>query len=1736
MPMWWVFPPRSPVRLHYHSQPGGAFEYVVRAQLRDPRPPAFWRPVPAAGGGMWRMAQSDAAAAARWFRLHGGELKDMPAADIRRRYQLQDCPRTAAVVGVNARGEEIREHDGRRWHFPAEPDPSWESWAGAEMAWAPQRSLRFGTEAAFRQLAESLVNRAARGQKFPSDLPGLAAALADPGQRPSFQPLAGPAEAHRLLLQEIAAAGIARAAEPGGPPQWTRADRLDRLLGDLSVSGEAELPLRLQAVMAAAAGPLNSVRLLRPGMPSGAGWDRHFSRRANTGATLFDARGMELGEAAGRLTEMAEAGEFPDGGPGGESPRLVALLPGPADHPDVLAARRQIARTRGIEAAAELPADGISGADGAVTLISVGAVREAPLPEPPPQAMRLIRTEEGSPGWTEARQWLTDTAHGRSRLAGEDASDGRQVPYQPLGRLGEARCTISRAHSSPARAAGRKAADKHGELHARAGYLLGLDDDQLLERYSPEQMDAVVMADAARRRGRAFLLGDQTGTGKGRALAGAAVSWLREHPENRVIYLTVTAQVSLDVLRDLRATGALEHTGRPLLLGNEMPLDADADRMASASAGGRAMMRAGWPEGRRLVVGLYSGIQAARFDNPEASESRRLQASWLAEACASPRTMLILDESHKALARQGNTGWNLRAACEAAARVMFSSATALRSHLGLGLYRRLFPPDMSDTRFERIRDGVRSGGETAQESLVTMLVEDGVVLRRDHDTGLVPYSVETPSEEQRLRGAELMSALQPVAEQLALCQAASVERLADIVHELWNRHGAPRGQAEDEFNRALDAVYRQGFGSPLTEIAEAALSALKVTQTVELCRRELSPSRSRKPMVSLSRTAGSFLGRAHSGETELPADRPPDLRDHILHIAERVFIVPEPPEPGHPPTGERIDLREAHPPLGDMWQELRRRILALPASLPVSPVDALIDGLAEHGITAGEITGREHRLLPSGEVVRRERQPKEETARAFNDGAADVLIYNSAGGTGASYHASAEFLDQRPRTIIQMELPTDVLGHLQSMGRGNRFDQVASPEFITVSTDTVPEQRLLAMNNAKLRSVGAILDADRNHPALAEDIPDLYNAVGEAAARQVLADLPAMAERLGLRLRDRFPGDPRPAAPEGLVRKLFARAILLPPDEQERLFRALSEQHRFFVAEHEARGDSPLRVPQLAGHIEVVSSEPYAVDGAEADGEDSVFYRPLQLTGAAVQHLPPGLSGNRVAELAAQGAEALAARPEDSPVAQGRALTARLPELRAAAEAGGGGRGRFDENRFRSLTGLLAQLEPGAALAFPGFRPNHVVLGYRPPPAHSAHRASSHVFTVARAGEPKPVSMSAARLLEDRLEPSGRNVFDETGGGALPLFDRMARSGLKRPVQVLTGNMVSVAEVVARNRSRHFRICSFTDQNGRSRRAAVVTDPKEINLERMPFRISARGFLDAAASWSGFSERLSTPPSARQQTADSLSHPDRTPTYLISLRSSGRDTIEARLPPLTKTWLKSFWSAHTGPALYRELTGKDLPGKAPKITGRPEHITAELRVAGLDSEAQLRRAERICRLIDAHPQSDLLASGGEREWWSREGAAQAAARRAEWQSLSSAREAAAEIGLGNGGLAADPPPLRFRSPGGEISVRFLSGGGEPEALLEMPDFDRSGAAAWKHSGMRSLWPLAARPARKLPEKPAPFSGRRMAAYLEGDDCVAALRNLSAAADDGGWEAAVDVSGRAEPVRRLEPAA
>jgi predicted RNA methylase len=337
----------------------------------------------------------------------------------------------------------------------------------------------------------------------------------------------------------------------------------------------------------------------------------------------------------------------------------------------------------------------------------------------------------------------------------EQETEG-QVSYRPSSKSGVSLGTLVPKNMRRATEEALAKVTKKQTVDQAVAAKLGMSSNEIGAYFAAEQMDALALALHNLEKGSGFIIGDQTGIGKGRV--NAAI--IRYAIKNNLTPIFVTEKPNLygDMYRDLKDTGIVEYLGRePKILmtnANEsIPLDDDGKmvlKTPDAKEHNEALMKVaadGKLADHDMLFTTYNQMQQVKG----ASTPRTALLKALA-----PNAILILDESHNA----GGTGENgqpiqvtegnntkvsradfARELVKNAKGVFYSSATYAKRPSVMGLYSKT---DMNKAvdKPEDLEPAMKSGGVPMQQVVAAMLAEAGQYIRRERSFAGITYNAK----------------------------------------------------------------------------------------------------------------------------------------------------------------------------------------------------------------------------------------------------------------------------------------------------------------------------------------------------------------------------------------------------------------------------------------------------------------------------------------------------------------------------------------------------------------------------------------------------------------------------------------------------------------------------------------------------------------------------------------------------------------------------------------------------------------------------------------------------------------------------------------------------------------------------------------------------------------------------------------------------------------------------------
>lgn len=807
------------------------------------------------------------------------------------------------------------------------------------------------------------------------------------------------------------------------------------------------------------------------------------------------------------------------------------------------------------------------------------------------------------------------TAPERSRSV-EVESKGGQAPYEPASTQGVKLNTLLPENL---RGATNESLDRleaeHGDIDHYVANALGRKPEELGKYFSAEQIDAIGLAVSNVEKGAGFIIGDQTGIGKGRVVA-AMIAYARTHGMVP-IFVTQKPELYGAMWSDLHDIGWNEQLSRPINMvmtnsGIRVPLDSEALAWTAERDEARANGQSDPP--RRGTFSTPQGVATAQKNLNDVLSGKtapdvvfttydQMRSVGGGETPRreflrriSPRAFLIMDEAHTAGGQAvSENAWDVkedkappmsdlfREAVGKARSVMYSSATYAKNPSVMTLYSRT---DMGKAVKEPkdLPNLIEQGGVPLQQVVAAMLSKAGQYLRRERSFDGVAYDHEgVPVNEERY--AEFTNGLRSIfqfdtafeAERMGLAQKAAAE--------------AGGGTARDGSTGEAGAHSTQ-FASIMHNIIGQMIVAMKAEKAAERAVQALKAGE--KPIITLSKTNASFIDDFVGDKGFKIGDAIDinfsNLMHRYLERTRRVTIKLGNDEKQH----IMIPIEDMSPEMQAKYHDAEARLREINLDLPISPIDAMRNILQREGYTVREITGRSKMLDYSSGTPTLVNRPAGELGAAgksvsrdlFNNGRVDALIINQSGSTGISLHAAHNVADQRRRRMIIAEADPNIDTHMQMLGRVHRTGQVIPPAYTHMSADIPAEVRPTAVLMRKMASLNANTTG-ATKSKFTSDAVDFLNKYGDQVIGQITNEDHDLWERLG---RPRLTDDEGRTVP-GAAAKATGRLTLLDPEEQQKFLDAISSRYQRQVEELNATGENDLEAQSMDLRAKVLETK-----------------------------------------------------------------------------------------------------------------------------------------------------------------------------------------------------------------------------------------------------------------------------------------------------------------------------------------------------------------------------------------------------------------------------------------------------------------------------------------------------------------------------------------------------------------
>lgn len=815
----------------------------------------------------------------------------------------------------------------------------------------------------------------------------------------------------------------------------------------------------------------------------------------------------------------------------------------------------------------------------------------------------------------------------------EVAGSATQTPYTPTSKSGAIGTLVPTNMGTAVRASLKALESRVGGVDAFVAKELGYDEKSIGQYFSAEQIDSLALALNSIKNGKGFIIGDQTGIGKGRVVAGV-IRWAIRNGKTP-IFVTEKPTLYSDMYRDLTDIGMQDI--RPIMTnaGEKVPLDEAGNVVLTtdtAKSHGAMLSRLTADGG----IGDYNVVFTTYNQMQERSGKETPQRDFL--RAAADGGVVIFDESHNAGGvatggrggdqneeKAGRAGF-ARAIAGAASGVFYSSATYAKRPDVMDLY---FKTDMAlavDGDIKKLPTAIQAGGVPLQQVVATMLTKAGQYIRRERTFEGVEYQTK-PVPVNR-------AAAEKIAQMMGAVRTFD-ESKKSAVEQLKKDARAEAKMISESGSVGAAGAESANFTSVMHNLIDQMLLALKVQSAADEAIAALKNGE--KPVITLSNTMGSFISE-YAKENDLrPGDPLPlSFADMMMRYLEKSRMVSI-----KDAAGRRTPKRLTDEELGANARGAYRRAEKLInesgglGDIPVSPVDYLRQRLEDAGYKTAEITGRGDAVDYStpGAPVYRLRGTKERSISGrrnaiagFNNGDVDMVILNQSGSTGISLHASEKFKNQQRRRMIIAQAEKNIDTHMQMLGRVHRTGQIIAPAYTQLVADIPAEKRPAAVLAKKMASLNANTTASRDSDFTAKGVVDFLNEYGDEVVAQMMEDMPELHTELGEPLKF----DDKGLIREGAARKVTGRLPLLPVADQERIYGLIESGYAEALERADAMGENSLEAKTLALDAKTLSSGTLF----DAKDENSPFSAGANLETVSAKRLGKPLTSAQVIDLA----------------------------------------------------------------------------------------------------------------------------------------------------------------------------------------------------------------------------------------------------------------------------------------------------------------------------------------------------------------------------------------------------------------------------------------------------------------------------------------------------------------------
>ena len=698
--------------------------------------------------------------------------------------------------------------------------------------------------------------------------------------------------------------------------------------------------------------------------------------------------------------------------------------------------------------------------------------------------------------------------------------------------------------------------------------------EDLHDRLMGLQVDSVAAGIVAIDEGKAIIIADQTGVGKGRQ-AAALIKHVVDTGRTPV-FVTVKDSLFSSMYEDMMDLGNFDYAS-PFIINQ-----AGFIKVGEGKAAKNIFKNKPAPKHNKAIKEIgVTGKLPGKSNVIFATYSQLNQPNIKRDMISSIATnaVFILDESHNA-GGQSQTGEYFTELLSTANAAIYLSATYAKRVDNFPVYNKT-DLSMAFDGIEQMQEAVEVGGIGMQTLISSALTENGQLIRRERsfDGIKIETIYDTKNKAKHTKMAD------SVTEGLRAIVSADRMFHTTAVKALQKATKGDGTAVVGSGNKLAAGVSHTNFTSTVHNIVRQTLLAIKADKAADDAIAALKNGE--KPVIALDNTMGSFLDK-YTDENGIGFGEDLGAFDfrYVLHRAlensRKVLITDV--------TGEKssveIPLRDLPAVVQKAYKNAEAVIDGIKIDAPVSPIDWIRNKIEGAGYSVKEITGRKEKVIyhPDGaktyeRMDRAETTDKVATASQFNSGDIDVLVINRSGSTGISLHSSEKFKNQDPRVMFVVQASLDINDFQQMLGRINRTGQLKTPRF-ELNTSVLPsEKRIMSVLSRKMRSLNANTSSNTKS-ATSVEAEDIFNEYGNAIISRYLKDNAEIDNAL-----DVGHDDP------DMAEKVTGRISLLPVEVQEQFYEEVENNYRELIEYLDKTNQNQLEITVRDLQAEELSKE-----------------------------------------------------------------------------------------------------------------------------------------------------------------------------------------------------------------------------------------------------------------------------------------------------------------------------------------------------------------------------------------------------------------------------------------------------------------------------------------------------------------------------------------------------------------